>query len=1257
MNFRSIVFAFLLGVFLTAFLPSEGVSQISSSWPSDPILNVPISTVEGAQVVPQLISDGAGGVIIAWFDLRNDPIDGIYAQRVDADGNALWTTDGVPVSTVAGDIQQIRLISDGAGGAIITWMDSRNDPPGDDYIFGDIYAQRVDANGNVLWTADGVPISMANGDQRDPQLISDGAGGAIITWTDDRDASPPGFLNHDVYAQRIDADGNVLWAADGVPISTATAGQGVPQLVSDGMGGAIIIWGDNRVFREHNLYAQRVDANGNVLWATDGMQITSTSDVGHHQLIGDGSGGAIIVAVRSAWSIRAQRMDTNGNLLWSPNWVTIASPSVVPVEPQLVSDAAGGVIISWRDRRNDIFDDIYAQRVDANGSVRWTQNGVPISTATDLQTNPSLVDDGAGGAIITWQDSRSFPPDLDPNTRNSFFDIFSQRVDANGNVLWTPNGVPVTTAPDFQMRPQLVSDGVGGAIITWYDNRNVDHGDIYAQNVNPDGTLGSTPLVCDETQAYDGVEHCTKGPVQILKIAPDNLEQVSFETVLPEGYDENAIMEEDKKECADVNIPEYSDGPGCQDQPISQGIGKYPGETVEQMATRYERKGYNVIAVFNTDLFSYPHYHHGPEGLTVKNGQRFDGPLYKDDDENEVKRPSLSISRHGNVRIGKVESVEHLPGKNEPNRWYPDQNTYWNSVGGHPLLVTNSVSVVDTECPNEDCGVDGASYRARTAVGKTSDGKLIIAVIPEANGVTLNELAKEMLKLGAVEAMNLDGGGSSQLWYNGGYLVESSDNPDRPVAEGLLVYISPEEPSATILETIVHLFLGYIFDDVFHIVEQLPFNLIVWWPGSDVNLVLTQPDGTILSLNDPNVTYTKTGNYISVTVQNPQPGDWELEIQAVDMPPDGEHIQIKVVAANSENVDVTPPVTTLTLDGIPGENGWVVSDVTMSLAATDDLSGIATTSYSIDNGNIVEGSTITLGEEGVHTVQFYSVDNAENIEGTQKITVQIDKTPPVLTVPSDITVEGNITNGANVTLPAVTATDLADPAPVVSCDHSSGFFPLGATIVTCTATDTAGHGSSDSFNVTVVDTAPPDITCPAHINGMVGESISLGSPTVLDIVDPSPAITNDAPESYSPGTTTVTWTATDASGNSASCSQKVTLIYNFSGFFAPVDNPPVQNSAKAGKAIPVKFSLDGDQGLDILATEYPKTLQIDCDSLAPANDVEETITAGDSSLSYDADSDHYNYVWKTEKAWANTCRHLVVKLNDDTEHIAYFEFK
>jgi hypothetical protein len=105
-----------------------------------------------------------------------------------------------------------------------------------------------------------------------------------------------------------------------------------------------------------------------------------------------------------------------------------------------------------------------------------------------------------------------------------------------------------------------------------------------------------------------------------------------------------------------------------------------------------------------------------------------------------------------------------------------------------------------------------------------------------------------------------------------------------------------------------------------------------------------------------------------------------------------------------------------------------------------------------------------------------------------------------------------------------------------------------------------------------------------------------------------------------------------------------------------VDNVPTLNSVNAGQAIPVKFSLGSDQGLDIFEAGYPRSEQIVCNSGALVDGIETTVNAGSSSLSYSAGNDQYTYVWTTEKSWTG-CRQLVVKLFDGTIQRANFQFK
>jgi hypothetical protein len=226
--------------------------------------------------------------------------------------------------------------------------------------------------------------------------------------------------------------------------------------------------------------------------------------------------------------------------------------------------------------------------------------------------------------------------------------------------------------------------------------------------------------------------------------------------------------------------------------------------------------------------------------------------------------------------------------------------------------------------------------------------------------------------------------------------------------------------------------------------------------------------------------------------------------------------------------------------------------------------------------------------------------------------------------------------------------------------------PTGTHTITLTVTDTGGGSDTDDVVVTVQDTLAPNISCPDDMvvnlpPNSTATSMVVNYPAVTATDVCSSIVTvNSTPASGSVfpiGTTTVNATADDGAGHTSTCSFTVTVQYSFAGFFPPIANLPALNIVQAGRGIPVKFSLSGDKGLGIFAPGSPSSGPIVCNSSDPATVLEETVTAGSSSLSYDPVTDQYIYIWKTEAAWAGTCRQLVVQLNDGSTHRANFKFK
>ena len=233
------------------------------------------------------------------------------------------------------------------------------------------------------------------------------------------------------------------------------------------------------------------------------------------------------------------------------------------------------------------------------------------------------------------------------------------------------------------------------------------------------------------------------------------------------------------------------------------------------------------------------------------------------------------------------------------------------------------------------------------------------------------------------------------------------------------------------------------------------------------------------------------------------------------------------------------------------------------------------------------------------------------------------------------------------------AIDAALPAHCPATDQRGVSRPQGAH---CDIGAFEAEQASDSTAPAITITTPPVLGQSINAD-YVCEDEAGGSGVASCIGD---AVSGHAIDTNSVGTKSFTVNAADNAGNTVSLTHHYSVVYSFSGFLQPVDNYPTVNTVNGGQAIPVKFSLGGDQGLDIFASGYPKAVAYSCGSEGDGSSalIEETVTnSGKSSLQYDPVTDTYTYVWKTDKAWAGTCRRLVVKLSDNSEQVALFQFK
>jgi hypothetical protein len=233
-------------------------------------------------------------------------------------------------------------------------------------------------------------------------------------------------------------------------------------------------------------------------------------------------------------------------------------------------------------------------------------------------------------------------------------------------------------------------------------------------------------------------------------------------------------------------------------------------------------------------------------------------------------------------------------------------------------------------------------------------------------------------------------------------------------------------------------------------------------------------------------------------------------------------------ASNSKNViiDGTPPVTTPALSGPQNANnhGWYKGDVTVNLTTSDRYSGVHQVDYQVDGGLFQHSLTgaplgpgsfntppFTVSGEGKHSVNYQSDDNLGNAESQQTQEIDIDGTPPSLSVPiAPVTATATSSNGANVTLPTSATDSTSGVAALVSSPASGSLFPLGSSTVSTTATDNAGN-STPVQNFTVIVTCDWSGFLPP-INSDNSSVFKLGStiPVKFQLTGASAGISNAA---------------------------------------------------------------------------------------------------------------------------------------------------
>jgi uncharacterized delta-60 repeat protein len=399
------------------------------------------------------------------------------------------------ISVFSGTQNNSVIASDGNDGAFIAWEDNRNSTTN---VY-DIYLQKLDKDGYTIFANDGIPICTAEGDQLNPKIVESNDGSAIVFWLDQRTHPTNSVV---LYAQKVDANGNILWTADGVPVSeysSQTPGSVIYfNAVPDGEGGAYAVWQRN-YFGYDQIRAQRVDADGNILWGSTGAIITDGARFDKlPQLIRDNQKGGIVIAYKGTvgYSIMAQRVSPNGNLLWNPNGIT-----VTPNGPQNECSITAGDIfsngglmaVSWITSGP-----VYAQLIDTSGIKLWGENGIIVNGIPGAHSFPKIENDFDEKSL-----SLSQPGSIDTTFGESGIVIYnlpstyqsghSVAIQTDGKIVIGGTRWVNQYADSWFLLLRLNTDGTldntfGNGGIVAHQVRN-DNDDITSITIQPDGKI------------------------------------------------------------------------------------------------------------------------------------------------------------------------------------------------------------------------------------------------------------------------------------------------------------------------------------------------------------------------------------------------------------------------------------------------------------------------------------------------------------------------------------------------------------------------------------------------------------------------------------------------------------------------------------------------------------------------------------------------------------------------------------------------
>lgn len=391
-----------------------------------------------------------GKALVVWTEYRKSKVADIYAQLIDDSGSKLWGADGKLINETAKDKLQIRLAADKSS-AYISWIENNG-------YENDIYLQKVDKDGE-LWTKP-TAVAIGRSDQNNQQLsVTDD--GILLAW---QEYSSQGYVKVQLFDK---SSGKAIWP-NAVLVADSTHLQAEPRIL-DVQGSWIIAWQQQSEELSSNIFAQKIDKTGKLLWGKSGIALTegleNKEDV---SLAADGKGGFYVVweNIVAQNNIFAQHVDKEGKVSWDKKGVPLSLADRIRWHPTalILEDR---LTVVWKEEHRD--DDVYAQQFSDAGKRLWGNEGIALSSADKDQAFISgIVNRNKEQIIAVWQDARK-----------GGSDVFGQIIDTKGKSLLSQDGDLIYEEKGFtQIEPLVTLMSPNKALVSWLKEASETRGQL-----------------------------------------------------------------------------------------------------------------------------------------------------------------------------------------------------------------------------------------------------------------------------------------------------------------------------------------------------------------------------------------------------------------------------------------------------------------------------------------------------------------------------------------------------------------------------------------------------------------------------------------------------------------------------------------------------------------------------------------------------------------------------------------------------------